>query len=104
CGLFFFSSRRRHTRSKRDWSSDVCSSDLDASSQHQPLLLYADTLRWTAPECAHAASLHAVLVLYPATRQLANRGRNRSSDVPAAPEYPTFLPATVVECRHQWSL
>src|SRR5699024_11249389 len=28
CVLFFFSSRRRHTRSKRDWSSDVCSSDL----------------------------------------------------------------------------
>src|SRR5699024_3451059 len=28
CTLFFFSSRRRHTRSKRDWSSDVCSSDL----------------------------------------------------------------------------
>src|SRR5699024_11952742 len=27
-GLVFFSSRRRHTRSKRDWSSDVCSSDL----------------------------------------------------------------------------
>src|SRR5699024_11800391 len=25
---FFFSSRRRHTISKRDWSSDVCSSDL----------------------------------------------------------------------------
>src|SRR6266513_5508767 len=28
---FFFSSRRRHTRSKRDWSSDVCSSDLELS-------------------------------------------------------------------------
>src|SRR5699024_11396924 len=26
--FFLFSSRRRHTRSKRDWSSDVCSSDL----------------------------------------------------------------------------
>src|SRR5438105_6460667 len=26
--FFFFSSRRRHTRSTRDWSSDVCSSDL----------------------------------------------------------------------------
>src|SRR5699024_11735857 len=26
--VFFFSSRRRHTSSKRDWSSDVCSSDL----------------------------------------------------------------------------
>src|SRR5690349_25163052 len=32
CGVFcffFFSSRRRHTRSLRDWSSDVCSSDLE---------------------------------------------------------------------------
>src|SRR5579885_1681510 len=28
---FFFSSRRRHTISKRDWSSDVCSSDLTPS-------------------------------------------------------------------------
>ena len=26
--VFFFSSRRRHTRLRRDWSSDVCSSDL----------------------------------------------------------------------------
>src|SRR5690606_39675097 len=26
--VFFFSSRRRHTRFSRDWSSDVCSSDL----------------------------------------------------------------------------
>src|SRR5699024_11368808 len=32
---FFFSSRRRHTRSKRDWSSDVCSSDLTQSSRGQ---------------------------------------------------------------------
>src|SRR3712207_9352012 len=29
--IFFFSSRRRHTRYWRDWSSDVCSSDLWAS-------------------------------------------------------------------------
>src|SRR5439155_10140522 len=29
--VFFFSSRRRHTRWPRDWSSDVCSSDLGAS-------------------------------------------------------------------------
>src|SRR5207245_3237216 len=27
--MFFFSSRRRHTRCYRDWSSDVCSSDLE---------------------------------------------------------------------------
>src|SRR5256885_5035254 len=29
CVFFFFSSRRRHTRLQGDWSSDVCSSDLD---------------------------------------------------------------------------
>src|SRR2546422_5055709 len=29
--FFFFSSRRRHTRCSRDWSSDVCSSDLKSS-------------------------------------------------------------------------
>src|SRR5690606_37974608 len=31
---FFFSSRRRHTRFSRDWSSDVCSSDLEVLNQH----------------------------------------------------------------------
>src|SRR5207248_8659040 len=31
--FFFFSSRRRHTRSYGDWSSDVCSSDLDLIAQ-----------------------------------------------------------------------
>src|SRR6266536_2340146 len=31
--FFFFSSRRRHTRSTRDWSSDVCSSDLRGHAQ-----------------------------------------------------------------------
>src|SRR3712207_7258815 len=30
--MFFFSSRRRHTRYWRDWSSDVCSSDLNEHS------------------------------------------------------------------------
>src|SRR5699024_11290948 len=42
--LFFFSSRRRHTRSKRDWSSDVCSSDLEKPlevySDMQPMIVY----------------------------------------------------------------
>src|SRR5438132_10076904 len=34
--LFFFSSRRRHTRSLCDWSSDVCSSDLASASPQEP--------------------------------------------------------------------
>src|SRR6266576_3481833 len=33
--FFFFSSRRRHTRSLRDWSSDVCSSDLDSPARRR---------------------------------------------------------------------
>src|SRR3712207_8412512 len=32
---FFFSSRRRHTRYWRDWSSDVCSSDLSLFKRHR---------------------------------------------------------------------
>src|SRR5690606_12133041 len=32
---FFFSSRRRHTRFSRDWSSDVCSSDLTTQGKDQ---------------------------------------------------------------------
>src|SRR6266513_3067893 len=42
---FFFSSRRRHTRSKRDWSSDVCSSDLPRPRGRRARNL----LRFTAP-------------------------------------------------------
>src|SRR5690606_39655318 len=34
--IFFFSSRRRHTSFSRDWSSDVCSSDLDAGGRPGP--------------------------------------------------------------------
>src|SRR2546422_7365681 len=37
--FFFFSSRRRHTRCSRDWSSDVCSSDLTIARR------YADRIR-----------------------------------------------------------
>src|SRR5215203_5849536 len=35
--FFFFSSRRRHTRYWRDWSSDVCSSDLPVSGVASPM-------------------------------------------------------------------
>src|SRR5439155_7575630 len=37
--LFFFSSRRRHTRWPRDWSSDVCSSDLAPPSRTRPAFI-----------------------------------------------------------------
>src|SRR2546421_6961196 len=39
--FFFFSSRRRHTRSDRDWSSDVCSSDLRRAGVLAPMMFQA---------------------------------------------------------------
>src|SRR2546429_3852245 len=39
---FFFSSRRRHTRCSRDWSSDVCSSDLALGGKSRCVLIRAD--------------------------------------------------------------
>src|SRR3712207_7729102 len=39
--FFFFSSRRRHTRYWRDWSSDVCSSDLQGHAEARRLLAAA---------------------------------------------------------------
>src|SRR5690606_32622889 len=36
--FFFFSSRRRHTRFSRDWSSDVCSSDLHTTNNRMELM------------------------------------------------------------------
>src|SRR5204863_1725809 len=61
---FFFSSRRRHTRSLRDWSSDVCSSDL---SPHDARVLNQTQIRlerydprkiqggtgWPVRKCSH---------------------------------------------------
>src|SRR5207237_8365661 len=50
--LFFFSSRRRHTRFKCDWSSDVCSSDLADS-----LIIRAG---WARPDF-HGTWSHSLL-------------------------------------------
>src|SRR2546429_4743183 len=44
CGFFFFSSRRRHTRCSRDWSSDVCSSDLLDAPSGRPIWQYQRAL------------------------------------------------------------
>src|SRR5256885_16839243 len=51
CGFFFFSSRRRHTRLQGDWSSDVCSSDLDLVREQA----------WPDPETAD--ELHDALLV-----------------------------------------
>src|SRR6266496_3531335 len=47
--FFFFSSRRRHTRSLRDWSSDVCSSDLRRACWPRSPILCRRGDRMTSP-------------------------------------------------------
>src|SRR5690606_40859675 len=57
--VFFFSSRRRHTRFSRDWSSDVCSSDLEREV-HRIVEVDADTLDYLDEEVGrHPATYEA---------------------------------------------
>src|SRR6266496_2042483 len=58
--FFFFSSRRRHTRSLRDWSSDVCSSDLVLDRPP------ARKLHFGAAALTHAWPSHRRLATVPA--------------------------------------
>src|SRR5207249_9724524 len=56
---FFFSSRRRHTRSKRDWSSDVCSSDLTPNCSRSISVFAANPMRvW--PQGSFSAPRYSV--------------------------------------------
>src|SRR2546430_13704448 len=52
--LFFFSSRRRHTRFDCDWSSDVCSSDLGLFRFFRRIALNIGPLPKNQPACARA--------------------------------------------------
>src|SRR2546422_2786732 len=56
-GFFFFSSRRRHTRCSRDWSSDVCSSDLIPTVASR-LPRWTKTQLKAIPEGAKLAEIH----------------------------------------------
>src|SRR3712207_8782080 len=77
--LFFFSSRRRHTRYWRDWSSDVCSSDLGPLSE----ALVRDLAQGTTPDAATLS-----LAERPAAEALTDRSEERRVGK---------------ECRSRWS-
>src|SRR2546426_7215890 len=55
CFLFFFSSRRRHTRLQGDWSSDVCSSDLVHLVEALVAQSAGQTILWDIPDQNGAA-------------------------------------------------
>src|SRR2546422_8032006 len=101
--FFFFSSRRRHTRCRRDWSSDVCSSDLPLAVSDEGLTwLVAERWPGNARELEHAIERAAVLsdkeILEPADFRphppspSPQRGEGRSEERRVGKE-----------CRSRWS-
>src|SRR6266481_3175431 len=55
--VFFFSSRRRHTRWNCDWSSDVCSSDLSKTSSYSTPYRKDGSVRLSVPAAQPAGGL-----------------------------------------------
>src|SRR3989449_4188687 len=91
--FFFFSSRRRHTRCSRDWSSDVCSSDLDARIGLAPEVVGVDGARGAVRGGERAAEGGAAR---------AARAHERAVDVEE--EEPRSEERRVgKECRSRWS-
>src|SRR2546429_4633727 len=97
---FIFSSRRRHTRCSRDWSSDVCSSDLSD--------------KWTAADCKAFGGRGQILVSgvigkVPVTGQ--KRWRRRERTRPPARSWKDRRTSQLrseerrvgKECRSRWS-
>src|SRR5690625_7567321 len=77
--FFFVSSRRRHTRWPRDWSSDVCSSDLGGS--FAPVLFISFDSKKAAPMCYSNHSHFFTLQQLRATTQAGGvRGVVRSEE------------------------
>src|SRR3712207_8527534 len=90
--FFFFSSRRRHTRYWRDWSSDVCSSDLTTlhALKHDRTITYLQTL---FPPPNHLERVEAMV-------------RHFGDEVPLHLEFVRFRSEerrVGKECRSRWS-
>src|SRR6266498_5384651 len=78
--FFFFSSRRRHTRCGRDWSSDVCSSDLYSAPG-----LFPGKSEVSAGLGGHAEGAKAEIEIAP--------GKNTSLDLALKRSSPILTPA-----------
>src|SRR5690606_39317695 len=71
--FFFFSSRRRHTRFSRDWSSDVCSSDLPIPPRSRRV-----AFRW--PRCRPCRSAGRTPAAPPRSRAFVRPPEERSEE------------------------
>src|SRR5207253_7644311 len=86
--VFFFSSRRRHTRWPRDWSSDVCSSDLCKLSAYPRVAPAVMALVRREKEVLLARSPHFPPGMYSALAGFVERSEERRVGK---------------ECRARWS-
>src|SRR5258705_8336496 len=92
---FFFSSRRRHTRCLSDWSSDVCSSDLERPEPLVRLDLFVPSLQWCvwlSSCCVAQSSLKVSIVGQGSVRGCCRDHGNRSEERRVGKE-----------CRSRWS-
>src|SRR3712207_6874174 len=85
-GFFFFPSRRRHTRYWRDWSSDVCSSNLHRGHRVGGVHPAARALAGTRPPL----DLQQLAAVHPSCAELADGLRSEERRVGK-------------ECRSRWS-
>src|SRR2546429_2661509 len=93
--FFFFSSRRRHTRCSRDWSSDVCSSDLQSPARAE----------WFVRDCVSPQPCKS-----PCASRRMQKGRRRRPARTCRLRCPGRLPRgrseerrVGKECRSRWS-
>src|SRR5690606_40907158 len=93
---FFFSSRRRHTRFSRDWSSDVCSSDLGTAT-----VPHLRDFAMVCPQCDYAQYPR----ITPCVIMLVRRGEQallaRSARF-RTPMYRSEERRVGKECRDRW--
>src|SRR5688500_20144122 len=75
--MFFFSSRRRHTRLQGDWSSDVCSSDLPSAAHEQWWAGFSPAGRFLAPLVPIFASMMGSVVQHGGYRRAFLRSEER---------------------------
>src|SRR2546430_12453667 len=93
--LFFFSSRRRHTRFDCDWSSDVCSSDLSLSSLENSLMPETEEFVATGRRKTSVARIR----MTPGTGKIDINGRSFEDYFPTRSEERRVGK----ECRSRWS-
>src|SRR5690606_40645815 len=87
--VFFFSSRRRHTRFSRDWSSDVCSSDLCRTvGSSSSAVISPRCWPTTRPSASISTSVGHALIAY--ARQVRDRKSTRLNSSHVKISYAVF--------------